>query len=62
MCPSAPRVCSEPGGQRPVLSLSLDLIGGDLSHRQAKKAQNKANVDFKIKFDLVSQGQSLRKQ
>ena len=26
MCPSAPRVCSEPGGQRPVLSLSLDLI------------------------------------
>ena len=28
MCPSAPRVCSEPGGQKPVLSLSLDLIGG----------------------------------
>ena len=26
MCPSAPSVCSEPGGQRPVLSLSLDLI------------------------------------
>ena len=26
MCPSAPRVCSEPGGQKPVLSLSLDLI------------------------------------
>ena len=26
MCPSAPRVCSKPGGQRPVLSLSLDLI------------------------------------
>ena len=26
MCPSAPRVCSEPGGQEPVLSLSLDLI------------------------------------
>ena len=26
MCPSAPRVCSEPGGQMPVLSLSLDLI------------------------------------
>ena len=25
MCPSAHRVCSEPGGQRPVLSLSLDL-------------------------------------
>ena len=25
MCPSAPRVCSEPGGQKPVLSLSLDL-------------------------------------
>ena len=26
MCPSAPRVCSEPGGQKPVLALSLDLI------------------------------------
>ena len=26
MCPSAPRVCSEPGGQKPVLSLSLDYI------------------------------------
>ena len=25
MCPSAPRICSEPGGQKPVLSLSLDL-------------------------------------
>ena len=29
MCPSAPRVCSEPGVQKPVLSLSLDLIGLD---------------------------------
>ena len=28
MCPSAPRVCSEPGGQKPVLSLSLDRIRG----------------------------------
>ena len=26
MCPSPPRVCSEPGGQKPVLSLSLDCI------------------------------------
>ena len=26
MCPSAPRVCSEPGGQKPVLSLLLDLV------------------------------------
>ena len=26
MCPSVPRVCSEPGAQKPVLSLSLDLI------------------------------------
>ena len=26
MCPSAPRVCSESGGKKPVLSLSLDLI------------------------------------
>ena len=27
MCPSAPWVCSEPGGQKPVLSLLLDRIG-----------------------------------
>ena len=27
MCPPAPRVCSEPGGQKLVLSLSLDVIG-----------------------------------
>ena len=26
MCPSAHKVCSEPGGQKPVLSLSLDRI------------------------------------
>ena len=26
MCPSAPRVRREPGGQKPVLSLSLDRI------------------------------------
>ena len=26
MCPSAPRACSEPGGQKLELSLSLDLI------------------------------------
>ena len=31
MCPSAPRVCSEPGGQKPVLSLSLDRIITDMS-------------------------------
>ena len=31
-CPSAPRVCSEPGGQKPVLSLSLDLIGSLGTH------------------------------
>ena len=31
MCPSAPRVCSEPGGQKPVLSLSLDRIGGPIN-------------------------------
>ena len=29
MCSSAPRVCSKPGGQKPVLSLSLDLISED---------------------------------
>ena len=28
MCPSAPRVCSEPGDQKPVPSLSLDRIEG----------------------------------
>ena len=26
MCPSAPKVCSKPDGQKPVLSLSLDRI------------------------------------
>ena len=26
MCPSAPNVYIEPGGQKPVLSLSLDII------------------------------------
>ena len=31
ICPSAPRVCSEPGGQKPVLSLSLDRIGARAS-------------------------------
>ena len=31
MCPSAPRVYSEPGGQKPELSLSLDLISIGLS-------------------------------
>ena len=31
MCPSAPRVCSEPGGQKLVLPLSPDLIGA-VSH------------------------------
>ena len=33
MCPSAPRVCSEPGGQKPVLSLSLDRIWWSGTHR-----------------------------
>ena len=32
MCPSAPRVCSEPGGQKFVLSLSLDLIVAIILH------------------------------
>ena len=32
MGPSVPRVCSEPGGQKPVLLLSLDRIGGDVSY------------------------------
>ena len=38
MWPSAPRVCSEPGGQKPVLSLSLDLI---------KSGRNMAKWNFK---------------
>ena len=34
MCPSSPRACSEPGGQKPALSLSLDRI--DQSHRYGR--------------------------
>ena len=34
MCPSASRVCSEPGGQKPVLSLSLDRIWNVISRSQ----------------------------
>ena len=56
MCPSAPRVCSEPGGQRPELSLSLDLIGGE--HGQA---QNRVNFDFGVQFDLEGYNQSSHK-
>ena len=40
MCPSAPRVCSEPGGQRPVLSLSLDLIDSAVSQCRRKFSQH----------------------
>ena len=50
MCPSAPRVCSEPGGQRPVLSLSLDLI-----HRWITSefpAQRPVTRSFGFFFDL----------
>ena len=35
MSSSAPRVYSEPGGQKPVLALSLDLIADD--YENAKK-------------------------
>ena len=42
MCPSAPRVCSEPGGQRQVLSLSLDLI--DTSY--AKSSSNYSSTEW----------------
>ena len=31
MCSSAPRVCNEPGGQKPVLSLALDRIAARTS-------------------------------
>ena len=41
MCPSAHRVCSEPGGQKPVLSLSLDRI--DFKKKVITK---KATVSF----------------
>ena len=37
MCPSAPRVCSEPGAQKPVLSLSLDLIDKYTNYQNKKK-------------------------
>ena len=37
MWPSAPRVCSEPGGQKSVLLLSLDLIVSLLSPAQNVK-------------------------
>ena len=47
MCPSAPRVCNEPGGQKPVLSLSLDLItasdGADMTAQmEANSMQQQA--------------------
>ena len=45
MCPSAPRVCSEPGGQKPVLSLSLDRIGWPL---KISKWTNKRSTIFGV--------------
>ena len=47
MCPSAPRVCSEPGGERPVLSLSLDLIA---QHIDARGYGGHLAVDFRKKL------------
>ena len=44
MCPSAPRVCSEPGGQKPVLSLSLDLIGASLVQAMAVEAPDQIQI------------------
>ena len=53
MCPSAPRVCSKPGGQKPVLSLSLDLIGYTMDnvvlqvwHRMWKVISNLFHIAF----------------
>ena len=44
MCPSAPRVCSEPGGQKPVLSLSLDLIGKKIQcHNTSRRRTHQSN-------------------
>ena len=50
MCPSAPRVCSEPGGQKPVLSLSLDLIYWGVFHSWDE-------VDKPIKTEISSDKQ-----
>ena len=44
MCPSAPRVRSEPGGQKPVLSLSLDRINEDTIQNNTSHAGHNNSV------------------
>ena len=44
MCPSAPRVCNEPGGQKPVLSLSLDRIKNAASQSSQTRMIWKWNI------------------
>ena len=48
MCPSAPRVCREPGGQKPVLSLSLDL-----THRSPVNSLHKGKWRGALMFSLI---------
>ena len=59
MCPSAPRVCSEPGGQKPALSLSLDRIAMTFQstqnniHRVLHKLADAADGGLTGDFRLV---------
>ena len=50
MFPFAPRVCSEHGGQKQVLSLSLDSIGGQeisINHPWSSAIMN-AHIKFEV--------------
>ena len=57
MCPSAPRVCSEPGDQRPVLSLSLDRVmtasSRYLSHRRPRSESPGHNKVNQTTFNMI---------
>ena len=57
MCPSAPRVCSEPGGQKSVLSLSLDRIGHPIPEIRLFQ-----NLTLKIQGHGHGWGQSWKSQ
>ena len=52
MCPSAPRVCSEPGGQKPVISSSLDRI-------DIVSLLDAVHVVFPVHADLAKFGQDI---
>ena len=54
MCPSAPRVCSDPGGQKPVLSMSLDRIINELALVQINRSLCKWQAIIWTNDDLVS--------